>query len=202
MWWIDEKATTVESKKYYHGRQKDFKQNFFLFIIYVTGFIGFILLTTGCSLFTRSDRSTEPAIFSQNPTTFEASDFKIAQENLTQITENHPDPVVRRKALYHLAKTMAHYNNPTPEYDQALIYFKQYIQEGEETPEGEETRNWIAVLQSFKAQSEKLSNLITQKSNLERTILLLKQEITKLKNNIKKLDSLYLEMERKRRRKK
>ena len=215
MWWIDEAETITKSKQQNRTQQNNYVHNFTFFLVYIFGVVGFILFTTGCSLLSRSNKSAAPAIFSLNPATFKSQDFETAQKNLIQISENHPDPTIRRKAVYHLAKTLAHYNNPSPQYNHALLYFKQYLQDGEETAYQEECRNWITVLHKIKDQSEKLTNLVTLHQNLieqksiletskkenEKIILQLKQEITKLKNNIKRLDSLYLKMERKRRRK-
>lgn len=196
MWWTGGRATITDNRRHRHS--------FFILL----AFISAILLTSGCSMFTRSGRTGEPSVFSQNPANYNTQDFQTAQKDLYRISQTHPNQNTRRKALYHLAKTLAHYNNPSPQYERALDYFKQYIKGNEEAPESEETRNWIAVLESFKEQSQKITVLIKQNSKLnktkaenEKTIHQLKQEITKLKNNIKRLDTLYLKMERRRRKK-
>ncbi len=171
----------------------------------------------------------DPPIFQVDVAQLSPENYPARIEQLEQIAENNESIVMRNRARIHLALIHSHYNNPTPDYSQAITALDNYEAAGKDVEVINEVntcaealrrldtliRNYeklekeYARLQEENVQLRQTNERLNkdwqysnQKSaNFNKTITAQKREIANLKEKIKELDSLYLEIEKKKKKK-
>jgi len=188
--------------------------------------VGF--LTTGCStLFKKPE--VDPPVFQVDLSNLAPEDYPTRIEQLEQIAENNESVSMRNRARVHIALIHSHYNNPSPDYEQAITVLDEFEAVGTDVETINEITTCVETLRRLEKlikDYEKLekeyallheeNNHLRQtnerlnkdwqyanqeSSNLSNTIAAQKREIASLKKKIKELDSLYLEIEKKKKKK-
>jgi chromosome segregation ATPase len=196
-------------------KRRVMKQVIFLVIISV-------MLSSGrCSLF-RALGIVSPE-FREDFSQLDPADFPEKIEQLEEIAQNHKSEHVRTRAVFYLALAYLHYNNPSPDYSEAVKYLDEYITLDSDDKDIDEIVAWKSTLvtlnnclqeyekleksyaqlkQKYESENKDNEALNGQIKDLSQTIEKQKKEITDLKEIIKKLDAIQQEIERKRRIKK
>lgn len=183
---------------------------FFLFIL--AG-----LLSPGCSSLIKDPDLTAP-IFETDLSELEPEEFPERIKQLETIAQNHDSMSVRTRAHFFIALTHIHYKNPSPDYSLAIKHLDEYIALEPEKGRRDEVVIWMSVLRDLdrslneydglkrKCELLKQENmrinkdwkyLNQEKNELARTIETQTKKISSLEEKIKKLDSLYIEIEKK-----
>ena len=186
-------------------------EQIFFFII-VTG-----LFSPGCSSLIKDPVVAAP-IFETDLSELEPEEFPERIKQLENIAQNHESMSVRTRAHFYIALTHIHYKNPKPDYSLALKHLNDYIALDPENERIDEIVIWMSVLRNLdssireyddlkkKYELLKQENMRTnkdwkhlnqEKNELVRTIETQKKIISSLEEKIKKLDSLYIEIEKK-----
>ncbi len=164
-----------------------------------------------------------PPVFRQDLSLLAPEEFPGKITELEDIAENHENPSVRVQAYYYAALACLHYNNPAPDYAQALRNLDAYMAIDTEHPrEKGEIAIWqfvlsqmVTTLQDYEKLQKSYAELRQQYRNTEKnreflgqqiedlakTIDRQKKEIAGLEDKIKKLDALHAEIEKKKRKK-
>lgn len=149
-----------------------------------------------------------PPIMTINTASIEPEQFADYIDQLVKISEDDPVTANRIRALRMIAQGLAHHKNPVPDYIRALTYFEKYLEQSPQSDHKNEILDWIGILRLYRESVlvlEKTRNemdLLCQ--NNKKNIELARQQekvIEKLKNDIKKLDSLYFKIEQKKKKK-
>lgn len=200
---------------------RNIKKSFLLLIL-------FVFMISGCStLFKKPE--VDPPIFQADISQFPPEDYPARIEQLEQIAENNESVAMRNRARVHIALILIHYNNPSPDYERAIKTLDAFEAVGTDVERINEINTSVAVLRRMDAlirdyeklekeyaQLQEENNELRQtterlnkdwqyanqnKESLNKTIAAQKKEIANLKEKIKELDSLYLEIEKKKKKK-
>lgn len=185
-------------------------------------------LFSGCStLFKKPE--VDPPIFQVDISKLSPEDYPARIEQLEEIVQNHESVAMRNRARIHIALLYMHYNNPSPDYSLALKYLDEFEAVGTDVERINEINTNVEALRKMEAlirdyeKLEKEYALLKEENeqlrqtnerlnkdwqyasqestNLTKTIASQKREIANLKEKIKELDSLYLEIEKKKKKK-
>lgn len=188
-----------------------------LFLIIIAG-----LFSSSCSSLYQESVVTPP-IFQEDFSELDPDEFPRKIDQLEDIAQNHESITVRARAHLYIALAHIHYNNPSPDYSLALKHLDEYIALDPDNERADEIVIWMSVLRdldkSIRDYDELQKNyellkqenvrankdwkyLYQQKEELSKTIVEQKKQILNLEEKIKKLDSLYLEIEKKKKTKK
>ena len=188
-----------------------------LFLIIVIG-----LLSSGCSSLFREPVVT-PQVFQEDFSQLAPEEFPEKIKQLEDIAQNHENMSVRTRARFYLALACIHYKNPSPDYSQAIKNLDEYIALDPDNERKDEIVVWTTVLRDLndsiqkydelkesyellKQENERANKdwkyLYREKEELSKTIVEQKKQIVSMEEKIKKLDSLYLENEKKKKKKK
>jgi len=115
----------------------------------------------------------------------EEKEFLQETCRLERLAHNHPDVSVRARSHLKLGFLYANYRNPQLNYTRALQEMETYLSLAPAEGQGEDFKNWLAVLREI---------VKLQKANKG-----LREEVGDLKETIDKLKSLDRQMEEKRR---
>ena len=188
-----------------------------LFFIVMVG-----LFSSSCSsLFQKS--VVTPPIFQDDFSELDPDEFPSKIKQLEDIAQNHKSLSVRARAHLYTALAYIHYKNPSPDYSLALKHLDEYIALDPDNERIDEIVIWKSILldleNSIRDHDELKKNyellkqenvrankdwkyLYEEKEELSKTIEEQKKQIVNLEEKIKKLDSLYLEIEKKKKTKK
>jgi hypothetical protein len=187
-----------------------------LFLIIIMG-----LFLAGCSLF--KNPVVIPPIFQEDFSNFDPEEFPEKIRQLEDIAQNHESMSIRTEAHFYIALAHIHYRNPSPDYSAAIKNLDEYIALNPENERIDEIVIWISVLRDLDDsireynELEKKYELLKQenvrankdrkylsqeKEELSKSLEKQKKQILSLEEKIKKLDSLYLEIEKKKKKKK
>ncbi|MBN2244871.1 MAG: hypothetical protein JW755_03395 [Candidatus Aminicenantes bacterium] len=187
-----------------------------------------VFITSGCStLFKKPE--VDPPVFQVDIAQLSPESYPARIEQLELIAENNESVAMRNRARVHLALIHSHYNNPAPDYAQAITALDNFEAAGTDVEVINEIntcaetlrrldtliRNYEKLEKDYallKEENEQLreTNERLNKDwhyanqegiNLNKTIAAQKKEIVNLKAKIKELDSLYLEIEKKKKKK-
>jgi chromosome segregation ATPase len=182
--------------------------------------IAALLCSGGCMLFKKAE--VVVSVLQEDFSLLEPEEFPEKIKQLEEIALNHESMTVRTKAFYYVAIAYMHYNNPEPNYPQALKNLDEYITRDTENETLDEVVAWKAVLieldrcmeeirkleksiaqlrQQYARSDKNRKDSIRQIEELSQTIEQQKKEIMSLEDKIKKLDALHLEIERKKKKK-
>jgi tetratricopeptide (TPR) repeat protein len=188
-----------------------------IFLIIITG-----LFSSGCSLFFK-EPVVIPPIFNEDFSELDPEEFPEKIKQLEDIAQNHESMSVRARAHLYIALAHIHYGNPLPDYSLALKHLDEYIALDPDTERIDEIVIWMSILRdldsSIRDYDELKKNyellkqenvrankdwkyLYQEKKELSKTIEKQKKQLLSLEEKIKKLDSLYLEIEKKKKTKK
>lgn len=165
-----------------------------------------------------------PPVFNQDLSLLAPEDFPGKILELEDIAGNHESPGIRSQAYYYAALAHVHYNNPSPDYAQALGNLDAYM--GIDTAHPDMNKSEIAVgqfvlsqmvttIQDYEKLQKSYAELRRQYRNTEdnrvflgqqiedlaKTIEIQRKEIAGLEDKIKKLDALHAEIEKKKKKK-
>ena len=179
-----------------------------------------VLLSFGsCSLFRALGLA--PPVFREDFSRLDPEDFPEKIRQLEEISQNHKSMSVRTRALYYIALAHLHYNNPSPDYSQALKYLDEYIALDSENKDLDEFLAWKSILhtlessfreyekmersyeqlkQEYESANKNRGALNKQIKDLANMIENQKKEIGNLQEMIKKLDAVHQEIEKKKKR--
>lgn len=164
-----------------------------------------------------------PPIFQEDFSELDPEEFPIKIQQLEDIAQNHESLSVRARAHLYIALAHIHYNNPSPDYTLALKHLDEHNSLDPENERIDEIVIWMSVLRdldnSIRDYDELKKNyellkqenarankdwkyLYQQKEELSKTLEAQKKHISSLEEKIKKLDSLYVEIEKKKKTKK
>lgn len=195
----------------------------FILLIIIVGF-----LTSGCStLFKKPE--VDPPIFQVDISQLPPESYPDRIEQLEQIAANNESVTMRNRARVHIALILIHYNNPSPDYEQAIENLDAFEAVGTDVERINEINTCVAALRRMdtlirnyeklekeyallQEENDKLRQTNERlnkdwqyanqdKESLNKTIAAQKKEIANLKEKIKELDSLYLEIEKKKKKK-
>ncbi|MGD8538674.1 MAG: hypothetical protein PVI66_08150 [Candidatus Aminicenantes bacterium] len=188
-----------------------------LFLLIIVG-----LFSSSCSsLFQKS--AVTPPIFQEDFSKLDPDEFPGKIKQLEDIAQNHESVSIRAKAHLYTALAHIHYNNPSPDYSAALKHLDEYIALDPDNERIDEIVIWMSILRdldnSIREYDELKKNyellkqenvrankdwkyLYQEKEELSKTLEEQKKHILNLEEKIKKLDSLYLEIEKKKKTKK
>jgi outer membrane protein assembly factor BamD (BamD/ComL family) len=182
------------------------------FIVIIAG-----LFSSGCSSHIEDPVVTAP-IFKTDLSALEPEEFPERIKQLEAIAQNHDSISVRNRAHFYIALTHIHYKNPSPDYSLAIKHLDEYIALDPDNVRIDEILIWMSVLRDLdrslkeydglKRKCELLNQenmrinkdwkyLNQEKNDLARTIEIQTKKISSLEDKIKKLDSLYIEIEKK-----
>ena len=195
----------------------------FILLIIIVGF-----LTSGCStLFKKPE--VDPPIFQVDISRLPPESYPDRIEQLEEIIQNHENVAMRNRARIHIALIHSHYNNPSPDYAQAITTLDNFEAVGSDVEvineintcaetlrrleklikDYEKLEKEYALLQQENEQLKQTNERLNKdwqyanqgNTSLNKTIAAQKKEIANLKEKIKELDSLYLEIEKKKKKK-
>ena len=185
-------------------------------IFFIT--IAVFLLAGCCSLFRAQGLS--PTVLREDLSKLDPKGFPGKIKQLEEISQNDKSMSVRARALFYIALAHMHYNNPSPDYANAVNYLDKYIALESGNKDIDEIVAWkstLHVLDSSLLEYKRLEGNYAQlkkeyeranknKELLNKKIFDLgqvidnqKKEIDILKETIRKLDSVQQEIEKKRR---
>jgi hypothetical protein len=188
-----------------------------IFLIIITG-----LFSSGCSLLFK-EPVLIPPIFKEDFSKFDPEEFPEKIKQLEDIAQNHESMSVRTRAHLYIALAHIHYVNPLPDYSLTLKHLDEYIALDPDNERIDEVVIWMSILRdldsSIRDYDELKKNyellkqenvrankdwkyIYQEKKELSKTIEKQKKQILSLEETIKKLDSLYLEIEKKKKTKK
>jgi tetratricopeptide (TPR) repeat protein len=175
-----------------------------------------LLSCGGCSLFRALGLA--PPVFSEDFSLLDPEDFPEKIKQLEEISQNHKNMSVRTRALFYIALAHLHYNNPSPDYSEALKYLDEYIALDSDNKDIDEIVAWKSTLHTldsclreyeklelsyaqlkkeYESANKNKQFLNKQLNELSQTIEKQKKEITNLEETIKKLDAVHQEIEKK-----
>lgn len=175
------------------------------------------LFSPGCSSLIKNPVVTAP-IFETDLSELEPDEFPEMIKQLEDIAQNNESMSLRARAHFYIALIDIHYKNPMPDYSSALKHLNEYIALDPENERIDEIVIWMSVLRDLdssireyndlkkkyelvKQENERAKkdrkDLNQERNELVRTIETQKKEISSLEEKIKKLDSLYIEIEKK-----
>jgi tetratricopeptide (TPR) repeat protein len=177
-----------------------------------------VLLSSGsCSLF-RAQGPAAPGI-REDFSLLHPEEFSDKIKQLEEISQHDKSMAVRTRALFYIALAQMHYNNPLPDYSEAIQYLDKYIALESKRKDIDEIVAWksiVRALESSLRQYEKLERsyaqlkqqsdsaiknrelLVKKINDLGQVIENQKIEMESLKEIIKKLDTVQQEIEKKR----
>lgn len=177
-------------------------------------FILILLSSTGCNPLLKKPVKREFSL-QKDYIKFSPQKFKDEIEKLQYIVQNSQSSSLRLNAHLCLALIHLHHKNPLPDYLSSLREFEIYVSQKPNNQINDEILNFIKVLKLFKSTNsrfEEVKNEVSGLSKLNKKLEInikikkseinkLKTEIEELKGKIKKLDSLYFQIEKKKRKK-
>jgi hypothetical protein len=89
---------------------------------------------------------------------------------LEKIVKNNPESSIRAKAHFQLALLYSSYKNPNPNYQQALKELEAYISLNSSGKVSEEILNWLAILRELNKlidENQKMKESVKQLKNLD-----------------------------------
>jgi len=172
--------------------------------------IAALISSGGCSLFGKL--APPPPILQEDFSLLRPEDFPAKIKQLETTSQQDPNTSVRARALFYLALAHMHYNNPAPDYVQAVQYLDKHIAAESVRKDVDEKVAWKSVVQALDSslkEREKLAMSYAQlkqqydRSNknsdaLTKLVEKQKKEIESLKQTIKELDAVQQEIEKKR----
>jgi hypothetical protein len=165
-----------------------------------------VLFFFGCSLFKK--KATEPDIFAIKIETLSPDQYPDYIAQLKKISQESSNQAEIQKSHLLLATVSIYHKNPSPDYNLALKEFETYLKLNPEADEQDNIQNWILLLKELKKVKNNIAALkdqitIHSKNNrkLKKVISEHEKTIKKLKSDIKKLDSLYFDIEKKKKKK-
>lgn len=188
-----------------------------IFLIIITG-----LFFSGCSSHI-IEPVVIPPIFKVDFSELDPEEFPEKIKQLEDIAQSHESMSVRASANLYIALALIHYKNPLPDYSRAIKYLNEYIALDQDNERIDEVMIWISVLRDLDSSIREYDDLKKnyellkqenvrankdwkflnqEKNELSKTIETQKKKILSLEGKIKKLDSLYLEIEKKKKTKK
>jgi outer membrane protein assembly factor BamD (BamD/ComL family) len=186
------------------------QQVIFLFLIGV-------LLSSGCCSLFRA-QGLAPPVFREDFSLLNPEDFPEKIKQLEEISQNHKSMSVRTRALFYIALAYMHYNNPSPDYSQAVNYLDKYIALESDNKDIDEIVAWKSALhtldsilreykklegsyaqlkQEYERANKNRESLNKRINDLGQMIENQKKEIKSLEETIKKLDTVQREIEKK-----
>lgn len=150
-----------------------------------------------------------PPEFREDFSLLAPEEFPEKIEQLEEISQNHKSDFVRTRALFYIALAYMHYNNPSPDYSEALKYLDTYIALDSENKDIDEVVAWKSTLQTLARslrEYEKLEQSYTQlkqdyenankdKDSLSKQVNDLSKMIEKQKEEIKNLEETIKNLE-------
>lgn len=179
-----------------------------------------VLLSSGCCSLFRA-LGLAPPVFREDFSLLDPEDFPEKIKQLEEISQNHKSMSVRTRALFYIALAHLHYNNPSPDYSKALKYLDEYIALDSDNKDIDEIVAWKSTLhtldsslreyeklersyaqlkQEYESANKNRGFLNKQINDLAQMIEEQKKEIGSLEETIKKLDAVYQEIEKKKKR--
>ena len=176
-----------------------------------------VLLSSGCCSLFRA-LGLAPPVFREDFSLLDPEDFPEKITQLEEISQNHKSMSVRARALFYIALAHLHYNNPSPDYFMALKYLDEYIALDSDNKDIDEIVAWKSTLhtldsslreyeklersfaqlkQEYESTNKNRELLNKQINDLGQMIEKQKKEIGSLQETIKKLDAVYQEIEKK-----
>jgi len=176
-----------------------------------------VLLSSGCCSLFRA-LGLAPPVFREDFSLLDPEDFPEKITQLEEISQNHKSMSVRARALFYIALAHLHYNNPSPDYSKALKYLDEYIAHDSDNKDIDEIVAWKSTLhtldsslreyeklersfaqlkQEYESTNKNRELLNKQINDLGQMIEKQKKEIGSLQETIKKLDAVYQEIEKK-----
>jgi len=189
--------------------------NRFIFLVIIA-----VVLSSGCCSLFRA-LGLAPPVFREDFSMLDPEDFPEKIEQLEDISQNHKSMSVRTRALFYIALAHMHYNNPSPDYSEALKYLDEYITLDSSNKDIDEIVAWKSTLhaldssiqeyekleksyaqmkQEYESTNKNRKDLNNQINALSQIIEKQKKEIGSLQETIKKLDAVHQEIEKKKRR--
>lgn len=173
-----------------------------LMLIFLMG--GFFL--SNCSIFKK--KVTEPEIFKLKIESLAPDQYQNYISELKKISRESRIQTVKQKSHILIAQVSVYHKNPAPDYDLALEEFEEYLRIRPEMKQKDDILNWIRLLQQMKKIKNEIKvigdQLDTEKQNSRKLKDMLNEQqkkINKLSSDIKKLDSLYFNIEKKKKKK-
>jgi len=150
----------------------------------------------------------EPEIFELKIESLPPDQFPEYIVQLKKISQESSDPVIIQKLSLLIAEVSIFHKNPAPNYDLALKEYEKYLKLRPDMNQNDKILNWLTLLRDWKKAKGKINEISDQlttqiKNNQKLKENLSKQKgiIKKLKSDIKKLDSLYFNIEKKKKKK-
>lgn len=156
------------------------KQIFWKKVIILSLFCGLIMVIAGCAQILQSIRGA-PDAFTPD---LKPSEYSTEIIRLKDVIKSHPRQPEMIKAHYHLASLYSSYNNPKKDYKKAFEQLNIYVSLDSKAAKRYDVRNFI----SFLKEIDKLSG----------DLAISNQKNMKLKQTIKRLQTLDLQVEQKR----
>ena len=170
--------------------------------------IALIVLIAGGACGIKSIFKKEPPEFKQDLGSIPAQDYPQWIDEYKNLALNHENLPIRVEALRRWSLALIHPHNPNPDYMQSLTLMEEYRTLDPDNEHIHEMLVTISILKQLKQSLDEINRLQeagrladsdTQKltANLKRQ----EREIRKLKSDIRKLDRLYFQIERKKKKK-
>jgi outer membrane protein assembly factor BamD (BamD/ComL family) len=173
-------------------------------------FIIVVLLSAGCCSLFRA-HGLAPPVLREDFSKLDPKDFPEKIKQLEEISQNHKSMSVRTRALFYIALAHMHYNNPAPDYSQAVEYLDKYIALESDNKDIDEIVAWKSTLHTLDSSLREYKKLegsyallkkeyeraSKNREFLNKVIENQKKEIESLKETIRKLDAVQQEIEKK-----
>jgi outer membrane protein assembly factor BamD (BamD/ComL family) len=173
-------------------------------------FIIVVLLSAGCCSLFRAP-GLAPPVLREDFSKLDPKDFPEKIKQLEEISQNHKSMSVRTRARFYIALAHMHYNNPAPDYSQAVEYLDKYIALESDNKDIDEIVAWKSTLHTLDSSLREYKKLegsyallkkeyeraSKNREFLNKVIENQKKEIESLKETIRKLDAVQQEIEKK-----
>lgn len=150
-----------------------------------------------------------PEVIQRDISSISVEEFPVFIDQLGKLARSHPDINIRLEAHLTIALISVHTANPEPDYTRAIDNLNEYVALSPYDEERAEVRIWMSVLarldealhdkQTLQAETREWDQ---KNRRLDRIIEGQKSIIQTLEKKIRQLDSIFLKIENKRKKKK
>ncbi|MBN1274652.1 MAG: hypothetical protein JXB26_20515 [Candidatus Aminicenantes bacterium] len=150
-----------------------------------------------------------PSVIKQDISTISVEDFPSFIHQLEDLARSHPDISIRLEARLTIALICVHTDNPYPDYERAMHNLNEYVTLSPNGEDKTEIKIWMSVLARLDESIEENEKLQAEARDLDQKNRVLNSRFSRqkklikfLEEKIQKLDSIFLEIENKRKKKK
>ena len=165
-----------------------------------------LLNMEGCLTFRKHSPARE--MFKIDLSTLEPEYFSDFIVKLWETIDSSKNMDEKKTGLLYIARACTHHRNPDPDYEKALYFYLEYMKLWNDRTSDDDILDWIKILNHVKKQRIEMEEIKKEiiLSNKKNKILfedIRKKDVAikELEAKIRKLDSLYFQIEQKKKKK-